>query len=171
MRMKIQLGILFSVIIFFSVRSVASQTAESCKTIPFGRNRHCAVTNSSLTSLLKHVTVHLSWHEEDCTLKQHVNASECPGYVGMMLSFECQIDGTYVYSVQKNRSMGRPNITFNELQPEDAGQYQCRLSIDNKILSTYNITVSTGMKKGNIGYSSWHSLNLLSQKLDQTLPR
>lgn len=128
---------------------VRSESPQSCSTLPISRLRNCTVTNSTINPLFTYspIKVHLTWYDFRCRGHKTVDAMECPAYLGMTLTFECDIQGTYVYNVRENRQMGSKAL-FSVLQPEHAGEYQCRRSSDDEVISAYNITVLSGMKGG-----------------------
>ena len=122
-----------------------SETARSCleeHAFPIASARNCTVVNSSLSLLSNSNEVHLTWRDHACRRKV-IGASVCPGYAGMELTFQCDLEGTYLYSVIENKAMG-PKAYFSMLLPKHDGEYQCRRYSNNETVSVYNITVIAG---------------------------
>ena len=130
-------GILL-VLITFITFPVSSTTDRSCiPRTPLTRTRICSVK----PSILVDGDPVLKWHDyPEC--ETH-SAKECLAYVGMTLTFKCSLSNA-IYIYKDGKSVNTSLITYNNLQPEHAGEYECRVN-SSFVLTRYNITVSAGM--------------------------
>ena len=68
----------------------------------------------------------------------------CPGYVGMNMSLWCDfVDVTSVIYKDGVPLTGEPTVTFNRLQKEHEGLYQCRRNDSLELIEEFNMTVQS----------------------------
>ena len=97
--------------------------------------------------------VELEWHtgtidEQTCLLSVGHTSQDilkfCPGYVGMNMSLWC--DFAHVTSVIYKDGLpltGDSTVTFDRLQKEDKGLYQCRKYDTSEVIGEFNMTVQS----------------------------
>ena len=68
----------------------------------------------------------------------------CPGYVGMHMSLLCEFTNvtSVIYKDGMPLSDG-PTVTFNQLQKENEGLYQCRRRGSLQVIAEFNMTVQS----------------------------
>ena len=140
-------GILFVLITYFSFLA-SSTTDRSCiPRTPLTRTRICSVEPSIFIG----GDPELKWH--DYPYCDRHSAKECLAYVGMALTFKCSLsESNAIYIYKDGKYVNASLITYSNLQPEHAGEYECRVN-SSFVLTRYNITVSAGMNV-NILYSA-----------------
>ena len=101
---------------------------------PDTKNRVCTISPPGPYHILNSY-----WRTLNC---DNSNAYDpvCPGFVGMNLTYTCDIPEAQLYrdGVYVNGS----SVNHGYLLPEHAGVYECRNSSDANIISVQNLTVN-----------------------------
>ena len=68
---------------------------------------------------------------------------ECPGFVGMNLTYECSFEGAQLYKYQDGvyQYLNGSSVNYGLLLPEHAGLYECHNST-NHVVHTQDLTVN-----------------------------
>ncbi len=112
---------------------------------PIGIHRTCSVYHGDNYSCPNNNFYH-EWKATQCGEGRYLALCEpldCPGFVGMNLTYECSFDGArlYRYKDGKYQYLNGSSVNYGLLLPEHAGLYECRNSATGTV-HAQNITVN-----------------------------
>ena len=110
---------------------------------PVGNHRTCSVSLGRRYCNCEGSTCH-ELASEFCPAESlQCYPLECPGFVGMNLTYECSFEGARLYKHQdgKYQYLNGSSVNYGLLLPEHAGLYECRNSI-NHVVHAQNLTVN-----------------------------
>jgi hypothetical protein len=104
---------------------------------PAGKDRVCMVSDEGL----------VDWYTDAKVCRHDISVSRdlsdfCPGYVGMNMSLGCNVNTSVIYKDGMLVS-DEPAVTFNGLQAENEGLYQCRRRGSLEVIHEFNMTVQS----------------------------
>ena len=139
--------------VVLALQSLQASGSDVCKRndcdlydVPSAKDRVCRMND-------RFGYVELEWYtgtlDEQTCLRLGMGISQdisdfCPGYVGMNMSLWC--DFVNVTSVIYKNGMpltGDSTVTFDRLQKEDEGLYQCRQYDSSEVIGEFNMTVQS----------------------------
>lgn len=144
----LRLIFLLSVTVGFSKVVAESEAQSSSCTneneIPIGTRRVCLVENYQYNTVSGS---RLLWYETECGIKHVQLSHSCHGYVGMTLTLQCPMSGAYIICKNEgeiNKQRRNSSVIFSSLQPEHAGEYECRHESNDTLIYKFNVTVNAG---------------------------
>ena len=104
---------------------------------PSGNRRTCSIAYHN-SDVCAHVCTC-----PDSSCDESRSDVECPGFVGMNLTYECSFEGARLYKYQDGeyRYLNGSSVNYGLLLPEHAGLYECRNST-NHVVHAQNLTVN-----------------------------
>ena len=114
--------------------------------VPSSKDRVCRMYNTSDYIGLEWYTGTLD--SARCTVFGRSTSRDisrfCPGHVGMNMSLWCDfVHFTSVIYKDGVPFTNEPTVTFNRLQKEDEGLYQCRRHGSLELIAEFNMTVQS----------------------------
>lgn len=137
----------FSKVVAESEAQLSSCTNEN--EIPIGTRRVCSVENYQYKTV-RGSRARLLWYETECGPRvKHVQLfHSCHGYVGMTLTLQCSMSGAYICKngeLEIDKQRRNSSVIFSSLQPEHAGEYECRYESNDTLIYNFNVTVNAGI--------------------------
>ncbi len=110
---------------------------------PIGIHRTCSVYHDDSFSCMNNTFYH-EWSALQCIgFYSECEPVDCPGFVGMNLTYECSFEGARLYRYENGeyQYLNGSSVNYGLLLPKHAGLYECRNSATGTV-HAQNITVN-----------------------------
>ncbi len=110
---------------------------------PSGIHRTCSVFQKTPNRCDSGSSYYHRWRSDKCQGIYSWCEPNCPGFVGMNLTYECSFEGARLYRYKNGeyQYLNGSSVNYGLLLPEHAGLYECRNSANAEV-HAQNITVN-----------------------------